>query len=283
MASGFGAALRGWRERRSPQDVGLDQDESRRLRGLRRAELAREAGLSVDYVIRLEQGRARNPSPQVVAALARALRLDSSERDHLFRCANLLPPSSGNVPMYTPAGVQRLVHRLGENPVAVFSADWTIIDWNRMWTIAIGHPDRYGWEERNLVTGMFRATADGSRPDAIAAWPVRSCAGDGAEEASLVADLRVTAAAYPADPRLAGLIDQLTRTSPRFARLWSTGTAAAFIGDRKTVEHPVAGDIRLDLEILTAPGADLRIATYTAASGSVDARRLDELRARVTV
>ena len=72
----FGMAVRGWRERMSPQDSGLTLGGARRISGLRREELAGLAGLSVDYVMLLEQGRARNPSVQVVTALARALRLD---------------------------------------------------------------------------------------------------------------------------------------------------------------------------------------------------------------
>ncbi|WP_329347277.1 helix-turn-helix domain-containing protein [Streptomyces sp. NBC_01261] len=98
--------LRGWRERMSPQDSGLEAGGERRIPGLRREELARLAGISVDYLVLLEQGRARNPSAQVVTALARALRLDPSERDHLFRCANLASPSAGTISRRTPMSVR---------------------------------------------------------------------------------------------------------------------------------------------------------------------------------
>ncbi|MGH6655195.1 MAG: helix-turn-helix domain-containing protein [Actinocrinis sp.] len=274
----FGIAVRGWRERLSPPDGGLEPGRDRRVRGLRREELARLAGLSVDYLVRLEQGRARNPSAQVVAALAAALRLGASERDHLFRCAGLLPPSHGSVPMHVPERVHRLVERLGDTPVAVYAADWTIIGWNAMWTATIGDPAGYGWDERNLVAGMFRSP-DGRRPESIAAWPVRSWDGDEAEEQALVADLRVTATAYPADVRLGALIERTMRASARFERLWLTGTAGAFTGDRKTVEHPRVGEINLDLEVLMVPDADLRIVTYTSPPGTIDARTLEVLRA----
>ena len=80
---GIGAYVRAWRHRVQPADVGLPAGSSRRTRGLRREELASLADISVDYLIRLEQGRATNPSPQVLAALARALRLTAGERDHL--------------------------------------------------------------------------------------------------------------------------------------------------------------------------------------------------------
>ncbi|WP_042403330.1 helix-turn-helix transcriptional regulator [Streptacidiphilus carbonis] len=268
----FGIALRGWRERLSPPDA-----DGRRFQGLRREELARLSGVSVDYVVRLEQGRARNPSAQVVSALARALQLPAAERDHLFRCAHLMPPSDGDVPMEVPVGVRRLMQRLDSVPVAVYAADWTLVSWNRMWTAVVGDPDDYGWDQRNLVAGMFRTT-DGRRNDAIAAWPVRSLAGDAAEEAALVADLRETAAAYPADARLAALVERLMETSRRFAELWFGGTVGAIGGDRKTVEHPSVGSITLDLEVLMVPGSDLRVITYTAESGSSDAEKLHTLR-----
>ncbi len=274
----FGIALRGWRARVSPQDGGPETGEVRRIPGLRREELARLAGLSVDYVVRLEQGRARHPSGQVVAALARALRLDPSERDHLFRCARLAPPATGNVSRQVPVRVQRLVSRLGDIPTAVYAADWTIVGWNGMWSATIGDPRTYGWDERSLVAGMFRPGGGRTRQP-IAAWPVLSWAGDEAEEENLVADLRVTAAAHPHDGRLAAFVEHLRRNNSRFARLWSNGTARTQGGDRKTVEHPLVGDIALDLDVLTAAGTDLRIVTYTAEADSTDAEKLNTLRA----
>ncbi|MFJ2885149.1 helix-turn-helix transcriptional regulator [Streptomyces sp. NPDC087305] len=273
----FGIALRGWRERVSPQDSGLEVDGDRRIPGLRREEVARLAGLSVDYVVRLEQGRARNPSAQVVTALARALRLEPAERDHLFRCAHLAPPPAGNVSRHVPARVHRLVGQLAGTPTAVFAADWTLVGWNGMWSETIGDPRAYGWEERNLVAGMFRSGhARGRGP--IGAWPVRSWAGDEVEEEDLVADLRVTAAAHPHDVRLAAFVDRMLHDSPRFAHLWFNGTARPHVGDRKTVEHPRVGDIDLDLDVVMAAGTDLRIVTYTAAVGTADAEKMDALR-----
>ncbi|MFJ2816510.1 helix-turn-helix transcriptional regulator [Streptomyces sp. NPDC091279] len=282
-ANHFGTALRGWRERLSPLASGLDPGAAppltgRRIPGLRREELAHLAGLSVDYVVRLEQGRARTPSPQVVGALARALRLDVAERDHLFRCAHLAPPSHGDVPLRVPPRVHRLARQLSDAPVAVFAADWTLVSWNRMWTAAIGDPHSYGWDQGNIVAGMFR-TEGGHRAGPIGGWPVRSWAGDEAEEAALVADLRVTATTYPDDARLAALVERLRRTSPRFAHLWSNGTAGPLTGDRKTVEHPVVGDLVLELDVLLVPGSDLRIITYTADTNTDDAEKLATLRA----
>ncbi|MFC9844010.1 helix-turn-helix transcriptional regulator [Streptomyces sp. NPDC060223] len=274
----FGMALRGWRERVSPRDSGLEADAERRIPGLRREELARMAGVSVDYVMRLEQGRARNPSAQVVTALARALRLGPSERDHLFRCAQLAPPSTGNVSRHIPMRVQRLVQQLGGIPAGVFAADWTIIGWNKMWTAAVGDPRTYGWAESSLVAGMFQPSAGRGR-DPVAAWPVRSSKGSEAQEEDLVADLRVTAAAHPHDERLVPLIDGLLRSNPRFARLWFNGTAGPYVGDRKTIEHPLVGDIVLDVDVLMPAGTGLRIVTYATAAEITDVEKMDALRA----
>jgi len=276
-ANHFGTAVRGWRERLPPLDSGLEADGNRRVSGLRREELAQLAGMSVDYVVRLEQGRARSPSAQVVTALARALRLDPSERDHLFRCAHLLPPANETVPLHVPARIRRLVQRMADTPVAVYAADWTILEWNPMWTAVIGDPQVYGWTDNSLVSGMFGA-GDGHRPEAIAAWPVRARDGDEVEERAMVADLRVTAVAYPADARLASFIEHTIQANSRFARLWSTGSAGALADDRKIIEHPLVGTMELDLEVLMVPDLDLRIVTYNAADDSVHARKLRDLR-----
>src|SRR5690348_9547793 len=115
----FGRAVRRWRDQVSPEAAGLPVGGHRRAAGLRREELAMLAGISVDYVTRLEQGRASNPSSQVVEALARALRLSGGERAHLFRLAGLVPPGPETVSGYITPSVQRLLDRFTGVPVAV--------------------------------------------------------------------------------------------------------------------------------------------------------------------
>src|ERR1700691_1640366 len=111
--TGLGATIRAWRDRLTAAEVGLPSRRSRRAIGLRREELAELAGVSVDYVVRLEQGRATTPSAQVVSALARALQLTEAERDHLFRLAQLVPPADDQISDHIPPGVHRVVGRLG--------------------------------------------------------------------------------------------------------------------------------------------------------------------------
>src|SRR5215470_8862537 len=110
----LGAALRAWRDRVRPEEVGLRGGGRRRSPGLRREELASLAGISVDYLVRLEQGRATNPSPQVLAALSRALRLTIEERDHLYTIAGQAAPRRTRIPSHVPPTVQRLVDRLAD-------------------------------------------------------------------------------------------------------------------------------------------------------------------------
>ncbi|MFE9442005.1 helix-turn-helix transcriptional regulator [Streptomyces sp. NPDC006602] len=272
--SDFAALLRAWRDRLSPTDAGFTVTDGRRAPGLRREELAQLAGLSVDYVLRLEQGRAKNPSAQVVGALARALQLSRAERDQLYRSAGLLPPQDGTVSTHVPAGIQRLAARLDDVPIGVFAADWTLVWWNTTWSALHGDAAVVPTAERNLARALF-----GNGLAHAAMLPVRSERGQDAFEASIVADLKDAVSRYPGDAQLSGLVRELRSASEVFARHWATRTAAVqHTTDRKTILHPEVGDILLDCDVLIVPGADLRMVTYTAATGSGDAGKLDLLR-----
>ncbi|MFK4103047.1 helix-turn-helix transcriptional regulator [Streptomyces sp. NPDC019531] len=274
LRSGFAGLLRAWRDRLSPADAGFAAMDGRRAPGLRREELAQLAGLSVDYVLRLEQGRAKNPSAQVVGALAQALQLSRAERDQLYRSAGLLPPQDGTVSTHVPPGIQRLAARLGDVPIGVFAADWTLVWWNAMWSVLHGDASVVPVSERNLARALF-----GNGVAHAAMLPVRSERGQDAFAMSIVADLKDAVSRYPRDTRLGRLVRELREVSDVFARLWATETAAApHTSDRKTIRHPEVGDLVLDCDVLVVPGADLRMVTYTAAAGSGDAGKLELLR-----
>jgi transcriptional regulator with XRE-family HTH domain len=267
----LGTALRRWRDRLSPLDVGRTSRPGRRATGLRREELAELAGLSVDYVVRLEQGRATSPSAQVVASLARALQLEPVERDYAYRLAGLLPPQEGTISTHVPAGVQRMLARLGEFPVGVFSADWTLLSWTPSWAVLMGDPSARTPVERNLVRSVF---APG--PSRLAAWPVLQ---DGdALKPALVADLRTALVDYPRDRALIDLVAEMRSTSAEFTRLWDEGEVGPHVSARKTVVHPQVGEVKCDCDVLTVPGCDIRLVVYTVAAGSVDAEKLEFLR-----
>ncbi|GEA87937.1 helix-turn-helix domain-containing protein [Cellulomonas cellasea] len=260
--------LRAWRDRVQPVEVGLPAAVTRRTPGLRREELAMLAGVSVDYVVRLEQGRARNPSPQLLGALARALRLHDGERDHLFRVAGVAVPSRRTVPRHLTPGVQRMVDRLGDLPLSVCTADWTLVRWNPLWAALHGDPSALAPLDRNVAWRTFATGIPGvlHSPEDAEAF-----------RADLVGDLRAAVGRYPDDRGLASLVARLQRESPDFAARWATAHVAEHRSSRKTVSTPV-GPIAVDCDVLTAPGIDVRIVVYTVAPGSEDAERLDLLR-----
>ncbi|MGW7514084.1 helix-turn-helix transcriptional regulator [Streptomyces sp. NPDC054796] len=261
----FGQAVRRWRDRIPPEAAGLPAGGQRRAAGLRREELALLAGISVDYVTRLEQGRASHPSTQVVEALTRALRLTATERAHLFQLAGLAPPGPETVPAHLTPGVQRLLDRLTGTPVAVYDAAWTLLVANPPYVALMGDMSGQRGHERNGVWRNF--VGQGSR--------VRHTPEDRrAFEAKLVADLRTAAARYPADQRLRRLIADLRAHSERFAELWDSGAVGHHEATRKTVDHPRVGAVTLDCDVLTVTGSDLRIMVYTAEPGTEDASRL---------
>jgi len=267
----LGATIRAWRDRLTPADVGLPARRARRAVGLRREELAELAGLSVDYVVRLEQGRASTPSAQVVSAIARALRLSTQERDHLYRLAGLQPPQDGMITDHIAPGLQRVLTRLGETPAAVFTADWRLIWWNRSWAALLGDPSATAPEDRNLVKSRF-PVAEGAAVR-ISALRIVSENRDASDRA-IVADLRRASARYPGDSRLAALIRRTINGNARFAALWRDGAVGAHAEDRKTIKHPDIGDITVDCDVLSDGETDLKIVIYTAAS-SEDATKLE--------
>jgi transcriptional regulator with XRE-family HTH domain len=257
--------LRAWRDRVTPAAVGLPSGGHRRAPGLRREELAALAGLSVDYLTRLEQGRAEHPSAQVLASIARALRLSRDEREHLFRVAGQAAPGTGQVPSFLTPGIQRLLDRLVDVPVGVYDAAWNLLAWNPLWAALQGDASAHTGRDRNLIWRYF---AGG--PARI----VRHADAQAEFDRDMVADLRTAAGRYPDDRDLLALVADLRQASDRFAELWDAHHVAVHTADRKTVIHPLIGPITLDCDVLTVQGSDLRVIAYTAEPGSPDADRL---------
>jgi transcriptional regulator with XRE-family HTH domain len=261
----LGAALRAWRDRLAPAGAGLPAQGPRRAPGLRREELALLAGMSADYVTRLEQGRASAPSVQVLTALARALRLTAAEREHLFVLAGQPLPGPGVMPAHLTPGLQRLLDQLSGIPVCVNDAGWTLLAWNPLWAALVGDPAGQRGRDRNVLWRHFTG-APGRVTHTPADLP--------RFEASAVADLRAAAARYPRDAGLRRLVADLRAASPRFARLWDDRCVGTHERDHKTVHHPELGPITVDCDVLTVPAVDLRVVAFTAAPGSADADKL---------
>ncbi|AQT79959.1 transcriptional regulator [Mycolicibacterium litorale] len=263
----FGCTLRRWRERVQPAQVGIPMSGRRRAVGLRREELAGLAGISVDYLTRLEQGRAHSPSAQVVEALTRALRVTDTERELLFRLAGHAPPGLDVVSVRITPSVQRLLDRLAHTPVAVHDATWTLVMANAPYDALMGPTSSWRGIERNSV--WRHLVGPGSRA-------VHTPEEQSDFEALLVADLRLTASRYPADQRLKQLVRELNTQSPRFTDLWHTGPPdlPRDRGRQKIIDHPDVGFITVDCDTLIETADDLRITIYTAEPDTEDAERL---------
>jgi transcriptional regulator with XRE-family HTH domain len=263
----FGRTVRRWRDRVAPETVGVPVGNRRRASGLRREELAALAGISADYLTRLEQGRATAPSAQVVEALARALRLADAERDLLYRLAGHAAPGPDLVPSRVAPSVHRLLDRLAHTPVVVYDASWTLVQANAPYNALMGDTTTWRGLERNAVWRNVTG-----QPTRVVHTPKEQAE----HEARLVADLRLTASRYPADRTLRRLIADLTEGSRRFAELWDAETPPPLTDPsrHKTIDHPAVGRITLDCDTLLVALDDLRIAVYTAEPGTEDAERL---------
>ena len=263
----FGRAVRRWRDRVQPAAAGVPVGGRRRAVGLRREELAGLAGISVDYLTRLEQGRATSPSVQVVEGLARALRVSDAERDLLFRLSGHSTPGLDVVSSRITPSVQRLLDRLANTPVAVYDATWTLIVANAPYDALMGPTTSWQGIERNSV--WRHLVGPGSRA-------VHTPEQQREFEAGLVTDLRLTAARYPHDQRLKQLIREITAQSPRFEKLWesSAPTPHQDFGRHKVIDHPDVGHITLECDTLVVAANDLRIMIYTAEPDTEDAERL---------
>ena len=261
--------LRARREHLTPADVGLRDSGRRRTPGLRREEVATLAGVSIDYLVRLEQGRAQNPSAPVLASLARALRLSEDERDRLYLSAGLAPPAAGVISSHLSPGLRRILDRLNGTPVGVYTAAWDFVQSNRLWdALFSGEKQRTG-RDANLVWRAFT----------VADLPIVWSAGQAdifAQE--MVADLHTAAAGYPDDRELAALITDLCAASPVFLRLWDEWRIGRRVNQLKTVSSARVGLITLDCDVLAAVDSDLRLVVYTAPVGSVDEQKLELLR-----
>jgi transcriptional regulator with XRE-family HTH domain len=262
--------LRAWRERVRPEAAGLPRTARRRTPGLRREEVAVLSGVSTEYIVRLEQGRAAHPSPQVLSAIARALRLSPDEAAHLFHLAGVTAPGEQLVPRHITPGVMRIVDRLADSTaVVVCTCAWETIYWNPLWAALLGDPASARGRERNFAWRHFTGlpTRLSHTPDALAEF-----------EHDMVCDLRRTVDRYPGERDLAQMCRTLRQRHEHFARLWDSGDIARHRAVRKTVHHSLVGPVTVDCDVLTAPDSELHVVVFTAEPGSEDASRLDLLR-----
>jgi transcriptional regulator with XRE-family HTH domain len=236
--------LRRRREAMRPAEVGIAHGPRRRTTGLRREEVAMLAGMSVDYVVRLEQGRSSQPSPQLLGALARALRLSDDERDHLFHLAGHRPPPADGVARLASAGLIRMLDLLGDTPALVLSDLGEVLAQNRAALLLAGDHTGFSGDRRYVVYRWF------TDPAARDVCPPEE---QEYHARQLVADLRAAVGRRSGDPAAAGLVDRLQAASADFRRLWAEHEVAVRRADRKTFLHPRVGRLLMDCETLVTP------------------------------
>lgn len=261
----FGAAVRQLRESTAPETVGLPAGR-RRTRGLRREELGELAGMSADYVRRIEQGRS-HPSAGVVKALARALRAGRADYERLSALAGYAAVD-GQVPAELGPGALRLLERFADTPMFVSDAAMNLVAVNSAF-LALQHWDPTGdpWEW-NIAWRTFCDPFESFRQSADDASDHR---------AILITQLRSTLLRYPADVSLAALVDELRSRSSVFDTLWRAPRPVAAYESSAAFLRAEGGAVTLVGSMLAIPGDDLAALMLTAAPGSADAARLAEL------
>lgn len=266
--SGLADFLRRRRDVLRPADVGLPEGVRRRTPGLRREEVAQLAGVSADHYSRLEQARGSAPSASVVAALARALRCDLDQRDHLFHLAGLSAPprlAGGHV----RPGLIALANRLAGTPVCIISDIGDMLWRNALFTTLMGEREVVSGRAGNVYWRWFTDPAARElAPEAD--WPRLS--------AAHVGDLRSTHSRRAGDRDVTELVHDLLERSDEFRELWMRHEVAVRRSDVKTFLHPEVGAVRLHCEVLLTPDEDVKLLAYFPVEGTDAAQRLELLR-----
>ncbi|WP_328449350.1 helix-turn-helix transcriptional regulator [Amycolatopsis sp. NBC_00438] len=257
--------LRRRREALSPEDVGLPPGQRRRTAGLRREEVATLSGMSTDYYTRLEQRRGPRPSEQMLAAIARGLRLTLDERDHLFRLAGHTAPTRVSRADHVSPPLMRVLDRLHDTPAQVMSNLGETLVQNPPAKALLGDETGHTGPARSAVYRWFTDPAERRiYPEADRVRHSRF----------LVASLRATSGS---DPRAADLARLLSAKSAEFAKLWDAHEVEVPSERRKTIVHPSFGPIDLDCQLLFTDDLAQVLLVFTAKPGTEDAEKLQLL------
>ncbi|NEB81335.1 helix-turn-helix transcriptional regulator [Streptomyces sp. SID14478] len=263
----IGDFLRSRRARIQPEEVGLAGHGRRRVPGLRREEVAQLAGVSVDYYIRLEQGRGTSVSDAVLDSIARVLHLDDTEQGYLRAVAR--PAETRRRAAGRPAaqqvrpGLRLLLATIEKAPAFVLGRRMDVLAWNPLGDAVVGF-SAMAPKDRNMPRQVFlNPAARDLYPD----WP--------AVAAETVAYLRLDAGDHPQDPQLATLVGELSLGSEDFRRLWADHQVREKRHGAKRIQHPVVGELSLPYETLTVAGEpEQALVVYTPEPGSVTEERL---------
>jgi transcriptional regulator with XRE-family HTH domain len=264
----LGDFLRSRRARLQPIEAGTVAQGRRRVPGLRREELARLAGVSVDYYTRLEQGRSKNASPAVLDAIARALGLNETERDHLFTLAGPIlkatPSHTGTRQRVAPATYE-LLETLEDAgiPASVLSWCLDVLIANRPYTALLMWSDDRPARDRNLARFCF---LDPSSRGLYRDWDRVA--------ADITAILHFAVGRHPGEPRLNELVRELL-DDEEFRRVWAAHHVYESTSGTKGFRHPIAGDFSTNYQLLRLPGEpEQYLCICSAARGSPSASAL---------
>jgi transcriptional regulator with XRE-family HTH domain len=265
----LGSFLRSRRERIRPAEVGLPTGPRRRVPGLRRDEVAQLAGASVDYYNELERGAGSQPSEQMIAALARALRLTADERDHLYHLADRPVPVPGGAASHVHPGMLDLLQRLTSTPAQVITDLHVTLVQNPLAVALLGDQSGFRGTRASFVYRWF------TEPEARQLYPE---ADHKVQSRAFVADLRAAAARRDAkDVEAGSMIGALLDLSSEFAALWADHDVAFRRDDRKRLNHPRLGLIQVNCLNLFSEDGRQRLLWFTPAVGTDSADLLDLL------
>jgi transcriptional regulator with XRE-family HTH domain len=262
--------LRSRRARLTPADVGLPPGLRRRTPGLRREEVAQLAGVGVTWYTWLEQGRPINASVQILDAVARTLRLDQAERQHLYRLADVpaIPDPGGFDDAGVPPELQTIIDGLSPLPAAIYNSRYDLLAWNDSYLALFPGLVRARPEERNALWQAFTASSS------------CSCVIANREEElpQMVATLRASFGRHVGETAWTDFVRRLSTASPEFARMWAAHDVAGPQTRLKYFRHTVAGVFRMiSTSLAVAANPDARMVVYTPVA-EPDRRVLDRIR-----
>jgi transcriptional regulator with XRE-family HTH domain len=251
--------LRRRREVLQPEDVGLRRGSRRRTSGLRREEVAALCDMSVDYYSRLEQSRGPQPSEQMLAAIARGLRLTLDERDHLFRLAGHTAPVRALRSEHVSPGTMRVLDRLADTPAQVMTELGETLAQTPAARALFGDETRHEGFMRSVG---YRWFVD---PSARNVYPTEDHAMHSRE---FTADIRRVYAKYGARSRAGAIVDALLAESEEFATLWEAHEVRSTHAREKRVQHPEVGVMELQCQFLIDPEQGQTLLVLTATPGT---------------
>ncbi|MDP9793371.1 transcriptional regulator with XRE-family HTH domain [Catenuloplanes nepalensis] len=262
-SSPLGDFLRRSRDQVSPADAGIRSTGARRVAGLRREEVAMLAGVSVDYYVRLEQGRERTPSAQMLDALSGALLLGEDARMHLFRLAGLAPRGLVDTgPEHADPSLLTLMDAWPDNPALLYGRAYDVLAANPLAEALF-----CGFSfSRNLMLTVF---LDPAARTLYRDWPTIA--------AGSVAGFRLAFGAAPHHPRIRTVLTTLTEHSAEFRALWADHRARGKSMEVKSFHHPSVGETTLRMhtfDVRSAPGQELVVYHADPGTPSADALRL---------